>query len=180
MKLAGYAARYNSWTTIGGQFMEMVAPGAFSEALKRGDDVRALFNHDANIVLGRTKSGTLKLREDDKGLHYEVELNPADPIAAGVGARVARRDVTGSSFHFDLHPDDDEWYPPSKPGGLPQRVLRRLGLVDVSPVTFPAYEAASVYAGRTGMSPREQTELLRLRLEIEKARAWEPARRKER
>jgi len=156
--------------------MEMVAPGAFSEALKRGDDVRALFNHDANIVLGRTKSGTLKLREDDKGLHYEVELNPDDPIAAGVGARVARRDITGSSFHFDLNPDDDEWYPAAKPGGLPRRILRRMGLKDVSPVTFPAYESASVHAARTDAGSIAERRRLRLRLEIAKAQAWQPSR----
>jgi uncharacterized protein len=173
MKLAGYAARYNSPTVIGGQFEEVIAPGAFREAVGR-DDVRALFNHDPNILLGRKSAGTLTLREDDKGLYYEVTLNPDDPIAVGVGARVARRDITGSSFYFDLDPADDEWHPPSKPGGLPRRVLRRLGLKDVSPVTWPAYEAASVHAGRTNPSidKREQLRLLRLRIEIEKAKTW--------
>ena len=172
MKLAGYAARYNSTTVIAGLFEETIAPGAFREAIGR-DDVRALFNHDSNVVLGRTKSGTLTLREDEKGLYYEVTLNPDDPIAVGVGARVARRDITGSSFHFDLDPADDEWHPPAKPGGLPRRILRRLGLVDVSPVTFPAYQAASVQAARTDAGSIAERQRVRLRLEIAKAQAWQ-------
>jgi HK97 family phage prohead protease len=172
MKLAGYAARYNSTTVIAGLFEETIAPGAFREAIGR-DDVRALWNHDPNVVLGRTKSGTLTLREDSKGLYYEVDLNEADPIAVGVGARVARRDITGSSFHFDLDPADDEWYPPAKPGGLPRRILRRLGLQDVSPVTFPAYPEASVQVARADAGSIAERE--RLRLAIEKAKAWHPS-----
>src|SRR6476660_7289253 len=74
--ISGYAAVFNSETTIGGGFFgfrEIIAPGAFTEAIPR-DDVRALFNHDPNMLLGRTVSGTLTLSQDKRGLKYSVDL----------------------------------------------------------------------------------------------------------
>lgn len=140
-RIGGYAARFNAETVIAGLFRERIAPGAFAEAVSR-DDVRALFNHDANWVLGRTKSGTLTLAEDEQGLRYEVVLNQADPDAASVLAKVQRGDVDGSSFAFSV--DAEEWdYPPD---AMPLRTIRAVHLFDVSPVAYPAYDTTSVSA----------------------------------
>jgi phage head maturation protease len=80
-----------------------------------------------------------------------VHLNPDDPTASAVGARVARRDVTGSSFWFAIDsPDDEEWTAPATRGGLPLRTLKRLRLIDVAPVTSPAYASASVVVADVG------------------------------
>lgn len=141
--VSGYAALFNEETVIAGLFREVIAPGAFAEAV-RGDDVRALFNHDSNIVLGRTKSGTLTLTEDKRGLFYEATL-PKTQAAADVRELIQRGDVTGSSFGFTV--DEDEWDDSEvKRGKLPLRTIRKASLFDVSPVTFPAYEATSVSA----------------------------------
>ena len=72
--ISGYAAVFNSRTSIGDFFDEVIAPGAFARTLSENSDVRALFNHNWDNVLGRTKNGTLKLEEDERGLKFEVEL----------------------------------------------------------------------------------------------------------
>ena len=72
--IEGYAAVFNSKTNIGGWFDETIEPGAFARSLSENSDVRALFNHNWDNVLGRTKSGTLRLLEDAKGLNFHVVL----------------------------------------------------------------------------------------------------------
>ena len=75
-KITGYAALFNTWTDIGGWFRESIRPGAFAKTVKE-NDIRALWNHDANYVLGRNKAGSLKLREDSTGLAVEINPVPA-------------------------------------------------------------------------------------------------------
>lgn len=144
--ISGYAAVFNKETVIGGAmwgFREKIAPGAFDEAIGR-DDVRALFNHDANILLGRTVSGTLRLSVDKRGLKYEVDL-PDTTHAKDVRTLIKRGDVSGSSFAFKV--DEDDWdETPIKKGELPIRTIRKAELFDVSPVTYPAYPQTSVSA----------------------------------
>jgi len=115
---------------------ERIMPGAFDGVT--GDDVRALFNHDPNNVLGRSKSGTLKLSVDEVGLRYEIE--PSDTTTyRNITTWLRRGDVDGSSFAFSVL--TDEW---RMEGGNEIREIRKLGkLYDVGPVTFPAYEGAS-------------------------------------
>jgi HK97 family phage prohead protease len=168
MDISGYAALFNVETVIAGLFRERIAPGAFAEGLKR-DDVRALFNHNPDVVLGRKIAGTLSLREDANGLVYRVLLNEHDPAAASVAAKIERGDVSGSSFWFAVvAPDDEEWTPPDARGGLPLRTLKKLRLIDVSAVTFPAYEPTTVSLRneRSAIAIRERT-----RLQIQIARA---------
>jgi HK97 family phage prohead protease len=141
-RLVGYAALFNSPTDIAGQFREQIAPGAFTDAVGR-DDVRALFNHDPNYVLGRTASRTLTLREDAHGLLYDV-APPATTWAADLMTSVERGDITQSSFGFIV--EDDEWTPPATRADLPLRTIKRVSLFDVSPVTFPAYQDTTVSA----------------------------------
>lgn len=141
--LEGYASVFNSEAVIGGRFREMIAPGAFARALKEGDDVVALFNHNPDSVIGRTSNGTLRLSEDAHGLKYVVDLNPDDPDAQRVLAKVRRGDVVASSFAFSVVKEDVQ----RKAGDeLPLRVIQDVKLYDVSPVTTPAYAATSVSA----------------------------------
>jgi HK97 family phage prohead protease len=141
-KLAGYAARFGSETVIAGLFREVIAAGAFAEAIPRSD-VRALFNHDANqLPLGRSSSGTLKLAEDDRGLTYEVTL-PDTTLARDLYASVKRGDVRESSFAFTVL--EEEWAYPKN--DLPLRTIQKIEeLFDVSPVVYPAYDTTTVSA----------------------------------
>ena len=139
----GYAARYNEPTQIGnprkGGFFEQVGPTAFQRSLGEGSDVAALFNHDPNLLLGRTASGTLRLEHRDDGLHVTNDL-PDTTTGNDVRALVNRGDIRGMSFTFVSR--KDEWK--SMPGGHAQlRTLHDVDILDVSPVTFPAYPSTT-------------------------------------
>lgn len=149
-KLGGYAAVFGSVTEIAGLFREQIAPGAFTEAVDR-DDVRALFNHDANFVLGRTKAGTLRLSEDKKGLRYDVDP-PDTQWARDLMVSVQRGDVSQSSFAFEVTEESWEY---GERGEMPTRTITKARLYDVSPVTYPAYEATSVSARSMEAAKRE-------------------------
>jgi HK97 family phage prohead protease len=123
MEISGYAALFNTETTIANLFRERIELGAFSETLAR-DDIRALFNHNPDLLLGRTTARTLTLREDPQGLHYTVRLNDDDPAATSVAAKIARRDVTGSSFWFAVDSPDDETWTRDDSKRLPLRTLK--------------------------------------------------------
>ena len=119
-------------------YVERIMPGAFDRALSEKHDARGTFNHDRNLVLGRTKSGTARLSIDDIGLRYEIDSNPKDPDHVGVMEKLNRRDVDGSSFGFieraKLYREVD---------GVLYVEITDLDLFDFGPVTFPAYEGAS-------------------------------------
>lgn len=143
MRLSGYAAVFNSEAVIGGLFREVVKPGAFKKTIKDKADVRALFNHDRNIVLGRTKNGTLTLAEDDKGLRIDIDL-PDTQQAKDLYRQIERGDIDQMSFGFNVV--KDSWTRASNDSELPLRELRELRLFDVSPVTFPAYATTEIQA----------------------------------
>jgi hypothetical protein len=133
-KITGYAAVFNTWTNIGGWFRESIRPGAFAKTIKEAD-VRALLNHNENYVLGRNKSGTLKLREDAKGL--VVEIDPVDSSWANDLMKSMRRgDVNQMSFGFTVNKEEID---PAKD----ERTLVDVTLFDVSVVTYPAYPTTS-------------------------------------
>lgn len=138
-RLAGYAAVFESRSHDLGGWYEVIAPGAFRDAL--GDDVRALWNHDPNFVLGRTTSGTLRIWEDENGLGYEVTL-PNTSWARDLWELVARGDVRESSFAFTVA--DEAW---DEGADGPVRTVKKIErLYDVSPVTYPAYPATQAEA----------------------------------
>jgi len=142
-KLDGYAAVFNREAIIWGLWREEVAPGAYSKTIQEGD-IRALWNHDTNIVLGRNKAGTLRLAEDSKGLRTEIDP-PDNEWGRPVVDAVQRGDVTGMSIAFRVI--KEEWiYPPKDSRELPKRTIREAKLYDVSPVTFPAFEQTSISA----------------------------------
>lgn len=140
--LRGYAAKFNVLSENLGGFRETILPGAFDDVLN--DDVRALFNHDPNIVLGRTVAGTLRVFQDDAGLGYEVEM-PDTPQARSLVTSIERGDVSQSSFAFRIaRPDGDEWVEDEKTGAITRTIKKFARLYDVSPVTYPAYPDATV------------------------------------
>ena len=136
MILEGYAAVYNSETDLG-PFREVIRPGAFDDVMD--NDVRALINHDPNLVLGRTTNGTLELSSDERGLKYRVKLG-GQSYARDFYESVKRGDISQSSFAFTI--DKQSWNE--------ERTVRSVDkvrqLLDVSPVTYPAYAAATVQA----------------------------------
>lgn len=138
--IEGHAAVFDSWSeTLGGifPFKEKVRKGAFAESIGR-DDIRALFNHDPNYVLGRNRAGTLELVEDDVGLR--VRITPPDTSwARDITTSIRRGDISQMSIGFVV--EDDEW---SSKDGIDTRELKKVRLFDVSPVTFPAYTATDV------------------------------------
>ena len=130
--LAGYAAVFNSPAPIGDAFEEIVMPGAFTETLKRSD-VRALFDHDSGRLLGRASNGTLRLKEDKRGLAVEIDL-PDTSDGRDIGELVKRGDLDGMSFGFSV--THDEWDETKTPQ---VRRIHAVELFEVSAVTFPAY-----------------------------------------
>lgn len=141
LRFAGYAARFNVRSNDMGGFIEQIAPGAFAEAIAN-DDVRVLFNHDPNCVMGRTKAGTAVLKEDENGLWFDVEA-PDIEWVRGLHASVSRGDIDQCSFSFSV--EAEEWER-GEHGAPDLRTLKKCRLYDVSIVTYPAYEATSVSA----------------------------------
>jgi HK97 family phage prohead protease len=137
-KIVGYAAMYDTYSEEMWGFREKIAPGAFDDVL--GDDVRALFNHDPNYVLARTKSGTLRLSTDDRGLKYEFEA-PNTQAGNDLLEMVSRGDVDQSSFAFSVQEESWEELPD---GNYERTIVKAKRLYDVSPVTYPAYPDTSV------------------------------------
>ena len=140
----GYAAKFNRYSQNLGGFVEQVAPGAFTRSINSGAEVYALVNHDASKVLGRRGNGTLELSEDEEGLRYRVELNVAKTSVADFVEDLRRRDVHKSSFGFRTL--EDEWG--ETDDGFLLRTLKSVSLIDVSPVTFPAYLDTEVDVSR--------------------------------
>lgn len=134
VRIVGLAAPYNQlseWIYGEGSFRERFAPGAFRRALAEGQDVRALWNHDSSVVLGRSGSGTLTVFEDQAGLRYEIE---PPSWAAPQLETIRRGDVSQSSFAFIAR--GESW---DMEGGIVIRTVTDADLYDVSPVAFPAY-----------------------------------------
>lgn len=137
IKVSGYAAVFNEEADIAGMFRERIAPGAFRDAIGR-DDVVFLVNHDG-LPMARTRSGTLTLREDDRGLYMETELDPEDPDVRAIVPKMKRGDLDKMSFAF--MPTKQEW---DDNQDIPLRTITEAQLFDVSIVTSPAYEGTDI------------------------------------
>lgn len=128
--IIGHAATFDDSYDMG-YFRERLERGAFKSAIQT-DDVRALFNHDPNLILGRTKSKTVRLKEDAMGLY--VEIDPPDTVfARDLVTSIQRGDVSQMSFSFSIR--KEEW---DYKAELPMRIIKDVQLFDVSPVTYPA------------------------------------------
>ena len=133
--LVGYAAVFNTYSRNLGGFVEQIDPVAFRDTLARGGNVVSFVNHDPNMLLGDTSSGTLAIEQDATGLRYAVDLDPEDPDAQRVIAKVRKNKMRGSSFSFRTL--DDAWGQTEQ--GFPLRTLRAVELFELGPVAMPAY-----------------------------------------
>lgn len=185
--LTGYAAVFNSETIIegfGDRWRERIAPTAFDSVIGRANVIAAV-NHDAKMVLGRNKAGTLKLTIDATGLRYDVKL-PNTTLGRDTLENVRNGNYQGSSFKFRVSEDGLQLEKPKRDSDLPLITIHRIDdLFDVGPVTNPAYEDTSVglrdvmsalraqhdacahLLRETAMRERQQA-----RIAIERARAW--------
>lgn len=141
--LEGYFSVFNEQYQVWDGWVETIAPGAFARYLASGADVKVLWNHDSNIVLGSTGNGTASLREDEVGLYGSVEINEADQEAVNAYARIIRGDVDGCSFGFDIARMEEWW---DEDGVYHTRITEVDPLYEVSPCTFPAYKGTSISA----------------------------------
>lgn len=145
--LRGYAAVFNSLSANLGWYRERLFPGGFAGPLNEKQDVRALQNHDKNLVLARTTNDTLRLRQDNKGLFSEIDLADTS-FERDLAIKVERGDINQMSFAFSTR--DYEWT--VEDGEYIRNVRSVKRLFDVSPVTYPAYEATSVGLRHLGES----------------------------
>lgn len=148
-KLRGHAAVFNEWGGDPEYFMESIAPGAFSKTLD--EDIRALWNHNDMYVLGRNKSGTLFLKEDERGLYVEIDP-PNAQWAKDFMESVNRGDVDQMSFRFIVVKDDWEMR-----DDVAMRTIKEVRLLEVSPVTFPFYEGTDIALRSKDLAFKKQT-----------------------
>lgn len=136
-RFVAYGDIYQVWEGA----TESIAPGAFRNSIHQ--DVRALYNHNDDIVLGRTSAGTLELEDREDGLWGTIKINPNDSDAMNAYERIKRGDVTGCSFGFNIKSEETE----NRADGTVHWTITEVDpLFEVSAVTFPAYEATHVSA----------------------------------
>lgn len=140
LSIEGYFAVFDSNYEIGAGMSESIRLGAFASSL--ANDVRALINHDTTLVLGRTKAGTLQLKEDSRGLWGHIDINPNDRDAMNLYERVKRGDVDQCSFGFDIRSEDTD----IREDGSIHWTLTDVELYEVSCCTFPAYQETNISA----------------------------------
>jgi len=150
--IGGIAAVINSVTDLG-YFEEVIEKGAFDNALSKEYDIRCLFNHEAELILGRTLSGTCNVFVNaDGNLEYTWVPDYENPTHMSVVRSIMRGDITQSSFAFTIK--EQKWSESTKYGSMGKRTITMIeDLYDVSPVTYPAYadteaDARSVVALR--------------------------------
>ena len=137
-EVVGYGSVFNSLSENLGGFRERIDERAFDEVLE--NDVRALFNHDSNYILGRTTAGTLSLSVDEKGLRYSVNI-PNTSYGNDLMVSLDRGDITQNSFGFIV--EEDDWTQDEE--GNTIRTIKKVSrLLDVSLVTYPAYPEATI------------------------------------
>lgn len=165
--LEGYFAVFGEPYQVCAGWVETISPGAFARYLATGQDVKVLWNHDTNVVLGSTANGTASLREDETGLFGSVLINDKDQDAVNAHARVERGDVDGCSFGFEIARQEEWW---DDDGIYHTRIMEVDPLYEVSPCTFPAYTSTSISAraAQTLVEAREKLE----RAQAERRRQW--------
>ena len=159
-KITGYAAKFGKWSEDLGGFREKIKPGAFDDVLE--DDVRALKNHDSNLILGRTTSGTLKLDTNSVGLRFEIDP-PNTSTGKDTIEEIRRKDITGCSFSFTTK--TDAWKN-NEDGTVERTIVKVDRLYDVGPVTYPAYPDTTVAA--RSLDKFKETEKIEEPAEIDK------------
>ena len=147
----GYFAVFDSDYELWPGATESIAPGAFDESIS--GDARALYNHNDDIILGRTSAGTLKLEQTSRGLWGEIKINQKDSDAMNAYERILRGDITGCSFGFDI---EREEFRENPDGSYHWTILSANPLYEVSPCVFPAYTETSVQARKKDVEKLQQ------------------------
>ena len=139
--LSGYFIKFDEETELWPGYFEVIKREGVEKAIKDAD-IRALFNHDHSLVLGRTGNDTVRLGVDDVGLFGDIIINKDDPQAVGAYARVQRGDVIGCSFgFFPIKINTEE-----RDDGSYLDTILELEIFEVSPCTFPAYPQTEIAA----------------------------------
>lgn len=161
--IEGYFAVFGSNYELWPGATESIAPGAFDASIS--DDVRALYNHNSDIVLGRTSAGTMEIKQDSRGLWGRVKINRSDTDAMNAYARIQRGDITGCSFGFDIASQEVDY---RDDGTVHWTITSVDPLYEISPCTFPAYQDTTVSARK-----KDLEEIQRKQREAWKHRAHE-------
>lgn len=141
-RLEGYAAVFNSVSRDLGGWTESIKPGAFTRTLQSSEHVLALYDHDQKSVLGRVGSGTLRLKEDERGLRFQIDL-PQTQVAKDLVYLIDRRDVNGASFAFSVPQGGDNW---TTLHDKPHRQLLDVDLHEITVTANPAYVSTTIDA----------------------------------
>ena len=150
--LSGYFIKFDEVTELWPGYFEVIKRDGVEKAIKDAD-IRALFNHDDSLVLGRTGNGTVTLGVDDVGLFGDIIINRNDPQAMGAYARVQRGDVVGCSFGFMPIKINTE----ERDDGSYLDTILELEIFEVSPCTFPAYPQTEIAARQKDFESQRRT-----------------------
>ena len=161
--LEGYFAVYGDVYQVWDGATESIAPGAFNDSIH--GDVRALYNHNDDLILGRTSAGTLSLRDDSHGLWGSIKINRNDSDAMNAYERIMRGDVTGCSFGFNIESEEKEY---RDDGSVHWTITKVNPLYEVSPCVFPAYEATHVSARGSDLDDMKKRKLEMRKEELRK------------
>ncbi|WP_456649867.1 MULTISPECIES: HK97 family phage prohead protease [unclassified Bradyrhizobium] len=156
----GYCVLWDAIANIANEFLEQFAKGSLTRSI-REDDIRMLLDHDSGRVVGRTASGSLRLREDALGLRYEVDVNLDTPDGQTLAGTVGRRDVSGISPSFYV--TSENW--PRVGSGLPLRVITEARLREISAVAWPAYPQTTAAMRSTAAAANDNASAARRRIE---------------
>lgn len=151
--LEGYFIRFNEETNLFDDVYEEVDPQSITNSLKN-NDIRCLFNHQTDLVLGRTGNKTLELRADENGLFGKVKINKEDRQAMDILARIERGDINACSFGFNILNEEVVERADSV-----KFILKEIDLVEVSPVTFPAYPTTEISARNKDLKSYKERQL---------------------
>lgn len=151
--LEGYFIRFNEETNLFDNIYEEVDPQSITNSLKN-NDIRCLFNHQTDLVLGRTGNKTLELRADENGLFGKVKINKDDRQAMDILARIERGDINACSFGFNILNEEVVERADSV-----KFILKEIDLVEVSPVTFPAYPTTEISARNKDLKSYKERQL---------------------
>ncbi len=136
-RLGGLGIPFGQWSDDLGGFKERMSPGAFTTSIEN-DDIRAIFNHNSDFVLGRQSAGTLRLNEDERGVHFEVDV-PNTTWAHDLVESISRGDIRENSFGFMTL--SDHW---EERDGMLWRTVKEATLRELGPQVFPAYPQSDV------------------------------------
>jgi uncharacterized protein len=157
--IRGYAALYSVPVTIGGEFIEQIAPSAFTKTIANGDCL-ALLAHDWGRVLARQSAGSLRLKDTPLGLYFELDADVSTPTGQEALGTVRQRAVKGCSFGFRVLWDD--W---SDDGPIPTRTIREIDLHEISLLANPAYDTTSAWVSSRKSTANSNGEAARRRIE---------------